>query len=507
LVKQEKTVFPFKVYLKTCLADRQNNSKPKSRSHFAVLKKPLNAGILVLLIGVLLCFAVLTLPPFTNSLSVEWQQYLPGISGTSVIQASDGGFLALGQNAVIKNGASDIFTNYTSIVVKTGAQGNVVWVKDFSVNGTETSLSKAIELGDGNYMLAGSNAVIVTYTEEYPYPPSHQLCLIKINSKGDIIWTQTYIHGEREQENALADFMQTSDGGFALVGNYAFSSPSDENMWFVKVDAQGSLQWNKTISRSSYASWLTQTSDTGYVIIGGRATHGPTPSSFKITKIDSAGNVQWYKTYGGAGDYYSAVSKSAFVDVDGGYVIAGSAGPENGPQNGWIIKTDAQGNEKWSKIYANNNFSTKIESILQTNNGGFTFLAAATKQTYYQHNYETCLNTWIVQTDNHGNIQRQTMIYIGSYYTSPPTSMIQTTDGGHVFVGTRGESYEASFDQHFWMVKIGEFSLLNLAIIIALIIIIETVIIITARKQQKKKQNQSRHSNADSQQGSVHAGT
>jgi hypothetical protein len=37
--------------------------------------------------------------PTKVKLSVEWQHYLPGVSSTSVIQTSDGGYLALGLNA------------------------------------------------------------------------------------------------------------------------------------------------------------------------------------------------------------------------------------------------------------------------------------------------------------------------------------------------------------------------------------------------------------------------
>lgn len=93
--------------------------------------------------------------PTQRVLSIEWQRYLPGISGVSVIQTSDRGYLALGQNASIDN-VSGEFVNYTSIAVKTDASGNAVWAKTYSIaiGITTTRLTNAVETSDGYVLQA-----------------------------------------------------------------------------------------------------------------------------------------------------------------------------------------------------------------------------------------------------------------------------------------------------------------------------------------------------------------
>ncbi len=420
-------------------------------------KKPMVAGILVLIIGISLFAAAMMAQAANCTLNVEWQQYLPGISGTSVIQTSDGGFLALGQNASIIDDSGPVFRNYTSIAVKTDSAGNVIWAKPLSFQGSTPRLSAAIEAGEGNYMLAGSNGVkIITENVDPQFVVARQqFCLVKIDSEGGIVWIKTYVHGEHEEANNLADFIQTSDGGFALVGTYTFTPPTDQHIWFVKVDDQGNLQWNKTISNSNYASSLIQTNDGGYVIVGTQTTHGPSPAFFELTKIDSNGNVQWSKTYGGEGNYYSAASASGIITDDGGYVIAGRASEQGEAPKGWIVKTDIEGNLLWNKTYTYNDYPSVITSISRANDNELVFMGTATYETKYgEFNADSRTFTWITQIDSFGNVEGQVAIEMGNYLVNPG-NIIQTRDGDYVFVGAWHESAAgASVNQSFWMTKL-----------------------------------------------------
>jgi hypothetical protein len=259
----------------------------------------------------------------SSSIMAQWQRYLPGVSGVSVIQTSDGGYLALGRNASIDD-VSGEFTNYTSIAVKTDGSDNPVWAKTYSVAAgiTETRLVYAVETS-GGCVFAGTLAPAA-----YGFP--EQFCLIKVDFDGNVVWNKTFSREVWDETYEVGGFISTSDGGYALVGFLSSPQPSIAYLWFVKVDSAGNLQWtkalliNSNLSPSPYmpawlggrASSLFQTNDGGYVIIGTSASRAISPSYAEIVKIDSDGNVQWYKTYGGEDDYYHTIIFSAVASTD-----------------------------------------------------------------------------------------------------------------------------------------------------------------------------------------------
>ncbi|MGD0029380.1 MAG: dockerin type I domain-containing protein, partial [Candidatus Bathyarchaeia archaeon] len=99
------------------------------------------------------------------------------------------------------------------------------------------------------------------------------------------------------------------------------------------TDASGNMQWSKTYggANDDVGYSVQQTSDGGYVIAGETMSYGSGGWNVYLVKTDASGNMQWQKWYGGSGNCgYSVV-----VASDGGYVIAA--------QNG-LIKTDMSGN-------------------------------------------------------------------------------------------------------------------------------------------------------------------
>jgi len=74
-----------------------------------------------------------------------------------------------------------------------------------------------------------------------------------------------------------SSLIQTSDSGYAIAGSYSFFGYKDEvdevyagDVYLVKLDANGNLQWTKTIGgeKTDRGFSLIQTSDGGYAIAG-----------------------------------------------------------------------------------------------------------------------------------------------------------------------------------------------------------------------------------------------
>jgi len=112
------------------------------------------------------------------------------------------------------------------------------------------------------------------------------------------------------------------------------------NFWLVKTNNSGNMEWNQTYGGSDYdfAHSLVETSDGGFAIVGYTGSFGAGNANFWLVKTDGCGNMEWNQTYGIA-DYnraYSLVQTS-----DGGLALAGSSG--SGFSDFWLIKTDKSG--------------------------------------------------------------------------------------------------------------------------------------------------------------------
>jgi hypothetical protein len=168
---------------------------------------------------------------------------------------------------------------------------------------------------------------------------------------------------------------------------------------------------------------------------------GSGPNDFWLVKTNASGNMIWNKTYGGAS--YD-VAYSVVQTEDGGYAIAGytqSFGA--GLDDFWLVKTDADGNIMWSKAYGGEN-TDRAYSIVQASDGGYAIAG-------YTQSFGAGLDDfWLVKTDADGNAQWNKTY--GGTNTDWVMSIVQTNDGGYATAGFT-KSFGAG-NGDFWLVKL-----------------------------------------------------
>ena len=218
------------------------------------------------------------------------------------------------------------------------------WMKIFGGTGDDYGYSVQQTI-DGGYILAGETGSVDMHGE---------IWVIKTDENGNKVWDKT-LGGVNQDYNP--NIKQTNDKGFIITAKtYSFGA-GEVDIWVVKLDENGAEQWNTTFGKQfwDYNGECQQTTDGGYIIVGTMSRYEPLIFDLCLVKIDSEGNQLWNKTFKNKPESYD-FGKSVQQMSDGGYIIAGSTIPRgtNTSYDIWLIKTDAQGNEQWNRIYREN---------------------------------------------------------------------------------------------------------------------------------------------------------
>jgi hypothetical protein len=282
-----------------------------------------------------------------------------------------------------------------------------------------------IQSSDGGYVVAGT-------TRKPVYGLDYDIYVVKLDSLGNVQWSKTI---DRSSDDEARSIIQSSDGGYAVAGwTWSFGAGGSD-FYVVKLDGSGNVVWTKTIGGSGddYAYSIIQSSDGGYVVAGWTSSFGAGGSDFYVVKLDGSGNVVWTKTIGGSGDDYAY---SIIQSSDGGYVVAGSTIK---PVYGWdydiyVVKLDSSGNVQWSKTIDRSS-DDEARSIIQSSDGGYVVAGWTLNGADY-----TWHDIYVMKLDSLGNVEWSKII-IGSR-TDYAYSIIQSSDGGYVVAGSTDSFYD-----------------------------------------------------------------
>ncbi len=244
----------------------------------------------------------------------------------SIVQTTDGGYAVAGYTDSFGAGGGDFY------IVKLDAAGILQWTR--TVGGTELDeATSIIQTTDGGFAITG-------YTYSFGAGAT-DIYVVKLDSNGTLLWTRTI--GGIEWEDAYT-IIQTSDGGFAIAGSTDSFGAGGGDTYIVKLDAGGMLQWSRTIGGIGHDSGfgIVQTTDGGIAISGYTESFGAGFYDFYIVKLDANGTLQWTRTVGGLED---DMGLGIVQTTDGGFAISGATLSFGaGDYDMFIVKLDGSGN-------------------------------------------------------------------------------------------------------------------------------------------------------------------
>jgi hypothetical protein len=302
--------------------------------------------------------------------NLQWNKTYGG-AGTdyvnSIICTTDGGYLMVGQTNSWGSGGYDLD------VIKTDSLGNMLWNRTYGGAGNDKAYG-TVNTNDGGYAIVGNTDSYGAGLVDY--------WLVKLDSSGIMQWNKTY--GGTNGDAAFS-LVQTPDGGYAMTGGILSFGAGNHDYWLVKTDSAGNMQWNKTYGgpETDICRSLIRTSDGGFALAGFTNSSGNGGYDVWIVKTDGNGNMQWNKTYGGASDEYLYAYTGLIATTDGGYALAAATSSFGSGASTmsklvmgirsfdvWLVKIDSFGNMQWSKTFGGQGDDVPY-SMIQTSDGAF----------------------------------------------------------------------------------------------------------------------------------------
>jgi uncharacterized delta-60 repeat protein len=433
---------------------------PELRKYYAAFRSKV-----VRFMEMLFVFGFLVLsdfPVLAAEPAVEWEKLLGGVHidvASSIQQTNDGGYIVAGSSWSDDGDVSENHGDGDFWVVKLKKNGMIEWRKALGGSGRDEATSVQ-QTRDGGYIVAG-------YSNSRDGDVSRNrgkldCWIVKLKPDSAIEWQRPF---GGSGDDAACSVQQTDDGGYIVAGySESYNGDVSENHgdWdalVVKLKEDGKTEWEKSLGGSGrdIARSVRQTSDGGYIIAGSSNSNDEDVSGnhgkwdFWVVKLKNGGAIEWQNSLGGSED---DVAFSVQQTNDGGYIVAGHTGSEDGDVSGnhgrwdfWIVKLKKDGTTDWQRSVGGPGHD-RAYSVWQTKDGGYIVAGAAPKRDGGDTDF------WIVKLKTDGTADWEKSM--GGSHFDKACSVQQTKDGGYIIVGsTESEELPGHHGKSdFWIVRL-----------------------------------------------------
>lgn len=283
-----------------------------------------------------------------------WEQRFgagPYQSGEALAQTLDGGTVILG--TLLSRRPDD----YDVRLLKTDSRGREIWSRIYGSAGWDWGASLD-ETADGGFIFTG-------WTDSQG-AGSGDLWLVKTDSRGQQLWQRRY--GGREHDRGY-HVMQVGDGGYLVTGSTVSYAIGGADLWVLKLSAAGDIEWMRVLGGAGEdeGQFAQMVPSGGYIVLGSTTSYGKGQSDIWLIRLSATGTVLWSRTYGGPDREWA----NALAVTENGFTVVGTTLSSGaGKADIWLLRTDADGEEQWSRTYGGSGLDFG-QSIHGTDDGGY----------------------------------------------------------------------------------------------------------------------------------------
>ena len=364
------------------------------------------------------------------ALNAQWARTYGGSEEDiprTIVQASEGGYLVAGYTESFGNDNRDFW------IIKFDSGGNIEWQRKYGQNFGDSFFSIQ-KTNDEGFVLVGGSAGTGWSAGGY------DICILKLSLTGEKEWEINYRGSDSDYAYSI---QQTNNGGYILTGCFSYRDILDSDICILKLTSTGGIEWCKTYkgSMTDRAHSIQQTSDEGYILVGYTESFGAGYTDIWILKLNFYGEIEWQKTYGGS---HEEEAYSIQQTVDGGYIVAGfTSGFGAGVSDYWILKLNFDGSIEWQKTYGSSK-NERASYVRQTSDWGY--IVAGNTESFGAG----ASDIWVLKLNIWGDIEWQKMY--GGSQIEEASSIQQTDDGGYIVAGFT-ETYGAG-NEDFLILKL-----------------------------------------------------
>lgn len=177
-------------------------------------------------------------------------------------------------------GATKIGTTYSDIyLIRVNSSGDTVWTKTYGGNDDDCAYSVKICDDEG---------LIITGFTRIPGTGEQKVYLLRTDSLGDSVWSRTY---SQKTENCGYCVEECADGGFIISGYTASAGGTWEDIYIIKTNSSGDTMWTQTYGKNGddRGYCVQQISSEGFLIGGQSEFMGEGMTDMYLIKTGAVG--------------------------------------------------------------------------------------------------------------------------------------------------------------------------------------------------------------------------
>lgn len=286
------------------------------------------------------------------------------------------------------------------------------WQHKFGGNGFEQG-NCIIQANDDGYLSVGQTN---SYGDQ-----NMNMYVVKTDIYGKLDWQQVI----STNGNEIAYTAVQNTAGDYYVGGYTDGQGAGgKDIFISKLNSSGGIIWSKTfggpLDDICYAMTLTNSND--LIVTGSTRLTGSGNDDIIMMKISPSGMVIWNKTYGGSGnDVVYGIDNVH----DGGFILCGKTA-SFGNNNAYVFRTNSTGDTLWTRAYnLGNSTISGFNGVTERNdNNSFSIVGTGVVVSYY--------NMMTIVLDLQGNVVSSS---VSQWIADLGSAITSTSDGGYITVG------------------------------------------------------------------------